>query len=124
MSVFSTFKLELLESGGSNQKVANIIDDQDPKPFCRHPLENITFFFSLKKVSCYEIYILKKVRLYDIYLFLYFNPFFRFKAEVVLKADTTVGGTLDGVDIVALAEDIVLAGQTTVVSPSLSISGW
>ena len=41
-----------------------------------------------------------------------------------MKADTTVGGTLDGVDIVALAEDIVLAGQTTVVSPSLSISGW
>jgi len=41
----------------------------------------------------------------------------------VLKADTTVGGTLDGVDVVALAEDIVLAGQTTVVSPSLSISG-
>ena len=40
MAVFSTFKLEKLELGGSNQKVANINDDQDPKPICRHPLEN------------------------------------------------------------------------------------
>jgi len=46
-----------------------------------------------------------------------------FKNEVVLKTDTTVGGTVDEVDVVALAQDIVAAGATTVVSPTLSISG-
>ena len=32
----SDLKLEL---GGSNQKTTNKIDDQGPKPICRHPLD-------------------------------------------------------------------------------------
>ena len=51
MSAFSTFKLEYLELGGSNQKVANIIDGQDPKTYSYlHPLEitvTITLIFKI-----------------------------------------------------------------------------
>ena len=37
MSVFSTFKLEQITRVKGNQQVANIIDDQDPKPYLQTP---------------------------------------------------------------------------------------